>query len=498
MSRGGRHGRSPIGDGAVRKGAVVRFRSGASGALLLALGLLQGCQRAPEVVEGATPAQRLARSLAIVRTSTPAEPKVLRVLFYGQSITSPKWTEPAMAAIAARYPDTRFVVRNMGIGGFGATLLERTTARDIGEFYPDLIVFHVYGDHHAYERIIRLMRSRTAAEIIVQTDHVTEPVEPQCDEGIHLTLTPPPGCKGMIRYRQHSWEQYMSGNVLPDLAQRYGLVVDPRRYAWNAYLRSHGLAPEALIADMPHPNDAGWALMARLFTGFFARLVASWHGEGQSLVATLPPPAGDEARIPFTGNRLEILASGPLDGRVAATIDGKAPAAIDGCWQTSRTTSLPGVPSWPAIRQVTVDPAFHRPERWTATVTALNADQTDWRFALSGLRTGPDGAGTGKADFASPSGRIRIAAKDWVIPDGYAYKQARAPEGLRVTWEHRFVCRDQPSVALLPGRIEQRHLVATDLPDGPHVATLRFAPGARALVRELRAYRPPLVEHGAG
>src|SRR5215831_18905530 len=42
-----------------------------------------------------TTSARLARSLAIVRESTAARPQVLRVLFYGQSTTSPHWTNLA-------------------------------------------------------------------------------------------------------------------------------------------------------------------------------------------------------------------------------------------------------------------------------------------------------------------------------------------------------------------------------------------------------------------
>ena len=40
---------------------------------------------------------------------------------------------------------------------------ERTVERDISDFYPDLIILHVYGDHRAYERIVQIMRSRSAA-----------------------------------------------------------------------------------------------------------------------------------------------------------------------------------------------------------------------------------------------------------------------------------------------------------------------------------------------
>jgi hypothetical protein len=57
------------------------------------------------------------------------------------------------------------------------------------------------------------------------------------------------------------------------------------------------------------------------------------------------PPANDEVKTyQSNGNRVEIVGSGPLDGRVTARIDGLEPTAINGCWQTSRTTSLDNVP----------------------------------------------------------------------------------------------------------------------------------------------------------
>jgi hypothetical protein len=122
------------------------------------------------VIIGDGTSARLARSLAIVRASTAAQPQVLRVLFYGQSLTSPHWTDLAQEHLRRTYLRTQFVVRNMAIGGFSAKQLERTVERDVTDFYPDLLIFHAYGDHRSYERIIRIIRSRTAAEIIAQTD----------------------------------------------------------------------------------------------------------------------------------------------------------------------------------------------------------------------------------------------------------------------------------------------------------------------------------------
>jgi hypothetical protein len=176
-------------------------------------------------LEESTNSRGLARTLSIVARATSEHPQVLRILFYGQSITSNNWIEPAIAQLRQAYPNARFDVRNMAIGGFDAGLLERTAERDLAEFYPDLVVFHAYGDHRAYERVVRIIRSRTAADVILQTDHVTTPAEPVCPEGIRFRLTAPPGCKGFLWYKQRSWEEFISSTLIPKLAYRYGLAV---------------------------------------------------------------------------------------------------------------------------------------------------------------------------------------------------------------------------------------------------------------------------------
>ena len=115
--------------------------------------------------------QKIARTLEIIRTSTPTDHKALKVLFYGQSITASGWESGVLDNWHQKYPNTVFVVQNRALGGFSSDALIRTTEQDIAAFYPDLIVFHVYGDDTDYEKILRLFRSRTAADIIVQTDH---------------------------------------------------------------------------------------------------------------------------------------------------------------------------------------------------------------------------------------------------------------------------------------------------------------------------------------
>src|SRR4051794_35556749 len=62
------------------------------------------------------PAEALTHTLQIIRSATHAQPCVLKVLFYGQSITNPLWTEPATANLRAKYPNVVFEVRNAAIG----------------------------------------------------------------------------------------------------------------------------------------------------------------------------------------------------------------------------------------------------------------------------------------------------------------------------------------------------------------------------------------------
>ena len=291
------------------------MRSRLKSVAVLAL-LLLACTAESPVSETPSDARHaLARSIAIIRTATAAHPHVLKLLFYGQSISAPAWTNLAVDRLSEMYPHVRFDVRNLAIAGFSAIELERTTQRDIESFYPDLIVFHAYGHHRAYERVIRAFRSNTAADVIVQTDHVVEPVEPLCDKGLHLTYSAPPGCTGHFWLKQRSWEEHMSGAVIPKLAKIYDLAIDPRRQQWNEYLRLRQLEPAALLDETVHPNAEGWLLASELFTRWFAGVVESSRGEASDRVQSYAPPrAGATRRYTFSGNRIEIIAAGPSRG----------------------------------------------------------------------------------------------------------------------------------------------------------------------------------------
>ncbi|MET0279492.1 MAG: hypothetical protein ABW278_00005 [Steroidobacteraceae bacterium] len=439
----------------------------------------------------------LARTASILRAATADHPRVLRVLFYGQSISTPRWTERAVEELRSAYPNVAFDTRNLAIGGFDAEKLQWTVERDVREFYPDLIVFHVFGDHHAYEKIIRTFRSWTTADIVVSTDHVIEPVEPLCDAGFHLRLSAAPGCKGVLWFRQNSWTEYMSGVWIPAMARKYGLAVEPRREGWSAYLQRLALQPEQLLADSVHPNEAGWALMSHLFVAWFLQAVAERDPQilpDSPQVVSLPlPQPGIPARYAFTGNRLELLSSSPLQGFVRVRIDGRAQQETDGCWLDSRTTPLPAEQDWPAIRQVRVDPSYHRADTWTLRITGLNAAQDRFRFSLSSELLGADGAGNSQSRFRSPSGRVGIDPQQWVLAAAVKNSGQGVPEGFSIQWHRSFVCGDEAAVTLPGGGSDQRYVIATNLANTSHVAEVELSPTAPE-IHEIRAYRPMLLD----
>lgn len=443
------------------------------------------------------PHQAIGRSLSIIRSATAENPQVLKILFYGQSISTPEWTDPAMAALRVKYPNVTFDYRNLALGGWSAAILEQAVARDVEEVYPDLIVFHVYGDHRAYERIIKTLRSKTAADVIIQTDHVVYPLEPLCDPGFHLQWSPPEGCAGRFWFKQKSWEEFMSSVWAPTMAEKYNLALEPRRQRWNSYLQEHNLQITDLLADPPHPNAQGWTLMANLFTSWIEALVDQPQNNQQNTTAQVrsftPPVPDEKTRYEFVGNRAELIAAGPLDGKVKFTIDGKDAREIDGCWQTSRVTRLPNVPEWPALKKIDVRQNYHEADVWTLRVRHLDDSQENFEYDIESARTGAEGSGSGKDVFKSRSGNITIEPSAW----NFSYAKIASGKGLAdeqsFQWERRFVCTDEQPTVLANGSVQQRYVLATGLPNTQHVIEL-VVPSDTPAILNFRAYQPPLVE----
>ena len=436
--------------------------------------------RVHEETQNVPDTQKLARTLETIRTSTPNDRKVLRVLFYGQSITKSGWDVLVQEHWKKRYPNTTFLVENRAIGGFPTQDLERTTEEDLAAFYPDLIVFHDYGDHRAYERIIRMFRSLTAADILVQTDHGDVMPDPVCRDG--LALGRPSGCAGWFWVHQRDWHDEMSYHKIPVLARRYDLAVEPQRQWWRDYLLRTHTPPKALLADIVHPNDAGKVLMASFFNQYFDLFVNAWNGEHGTSVTTLLP----RGVVAFEGTRLEMVTDRPLTVPPTVVVDGKSVSQLSGCWLATRATQLDTGRDWPAVRRIDLihdQKRDHTAEEWTATLTHFTADDADFDFTLTGSVSGPQGSGRASRDFVANSGALKIAAIDWMPPRAFRETKVRLRDPFTVRWSVKPLCGQPPQIS---GNI-YRYVVATGLPPGPHTALL-----GGDLAGHLLVYKPTL------
>ncbi len=438
--------------------------------------------------------QKIARTLSIIRGSSPNDRKVLKVLFYGQSITRSGWHEAVVEHWRQIYPNTVFVVENRALGGFPSQALVRTTEQDIAAFYPDLIIFHVYGDHRDYEKIIRLFRSRTAADIIVQTDHGDVMPDPRCDEGIHLTLSRPAGCAGLLWYHQRMWNDEMSYHKIPAMARKYALAVEPQRDWWRGYLLRTGSSPSDLLSDEIHPNARGKELIAEFFNKYFDGLVSQYNGEMahdvDSLHLTEQERDSGSANVRIEGTRLELVSDRPLTAWPAVSVDGQSPTNLDGCYQVSRTSSIETVPDWPAIRRIVL---MHDrvAENWTATLSDFSSDQKEFNFAVQGDKSGPQGTGSSEGTFVSSSGKLQIEPGDWMVERAWEHSKVPLHSSFRVNWSVDYVCGGKPEVLDRgDGTTEYRYVLATGLTDTEHSIDLKDSTEDLGKIDRLIVYRP--------
>src|SRR5688572_21663236 len=162
----------------------------------------------------------LQRTMTLLESSAIEKRNTVRILFYGQSITEQSWWQRVRQDLLERFPLATLQIENRAIGGHSSQLLHKTAEADLYPFYPDLVIFHVYGAHDRYEDIIRRIRERTTAEVLIQTDHLgtKDPLEEVTDPA---KLTPA------------QWNAWMNYSFLPATAKKYGCELLPQRDLWK-------------------------------------------------------------------------------------------------------------------------------------------------------------------------------------------------------------------------------------------------------------------------
>lgn len=422
------------------------------------------------------PAQRehLRRALTLLATSTPEHRHTVRVLFYGQSITEQAWWKMVANYLRSTYPDADLVIENRAIGGHASQLLVKTAEADLYPFQPDLLIFHVYGSHIEYENIIRRVRERTCADILLQTDHLTR------DDQFGEETTP-------AKLTPKQWDAWMNYSFLPGTAAKYAACQADIHAQWKRYLETNRLKPAALLKDGVHLNAHGEWLMAELLKPYLAPLPAKagYDPYNDGRVRTITPGTGNTVRLDFTGTRVDLVpAIGEADP-VSVRIDGKRPSEWAELYGLTRVAAFP-MSNWPILLKVGSQAPLVA-ENWSLRLQDIPADGKSCRFTLHGSVTGDEGEGMSTNRFVSKSGRIVLEPEDWNLAYCYAVFKRALPAGHEVKWQAVLHGQDTLSAAAgaaAPAGVEGAITVAQGLPPGKHVLELSGP------VQAVRSYSP--------
>lgn len=425
----------------------------------------------------------LRRTLHLLASSTPTQHNTVRILFYGQSLTKQDWWLEVVNALRQQFPNAHLIVENRAIGGFASPLLVRAAEHDLYSFYPDLMIFHNYGDEKNYEAIIANTKRRTTAEIALMSDHVAWlPGEP--------TDNPTDALK---TYRWHNQHVQWLGAI----AQKYGCELIDIRTPWETYLKNNHLSTQALLIENDgHLNRQGNRLMAQLVTDHLLHSPVPTADQVPSTVvdyaaAKLPWQNG-KLRLEFQGNRIDLVTRSTTPSAIAAAtvlIDGKRPSQWPTLYQLTRPSDafhvdVPGI-----LRVQTKAPL--QLEDWSLFITEVNSAMTQFKFQVYGSKTGFDGEGSSTQRFVSRSGRVVIDPDDWWLDDAAQFTQRPFAPGFQIRWRVDPLFTDvyvpppvtDPAIAVTT-------TLAQNLSNSRHMLELLTNTGQPLPLDAIRVYRP--------
>ena len=424
--------------------------------------------------------------MGLLAASTPTERRQVRILFYGQSITEQDWWKDVAQDLKQRFPNADLIVENRAIGGFAAPILIRPSEHDLYPFYPDLLIFHVYGGGEDYEAIIANVRRRTTSEILLHSDHIDWMPTGNNDDPNSV--------------KRYEWHNTHSTKWLPELAEKYGCEIAEIRAPWLRYLKDNRLQPQQLLSDGIHLNDWGNFLLAAFIKPHLRYNPNSPQTAQQDLVKTYT--VGSDVKwqdgklvLEFEGNRVDAIADKTFKGSAASgsiTIDGKKPSEFPELYSITRPSVAVGVGS-PAIIQV----SNQKPlivEYWKAVITEINSDASKFKFDVVGSQTGYDGSGTNEELFVSNSGRVVIEPKNWWLKNSYEYSKQLTPKGFEITWEVRSMFVDSyvaPQIA--DSSREYPTTLAQNLSNSKHILEIIPETDGKVAIKAIRVYRPPYI-----
>jgi hypothetical protein len=225
---------------------------------------------------------------AIEKLATSREP--VRILVYGQSISQQTWWRKTKAWLTATYPSGNLLMEMHARGGCASQCLIGHEAwfqdgrqfnrlpQDVFAFKPDLVIFHVLGDHVDYGYILkalqigcaafddyrthdgldipnvhctpeqrRLAQGYQAPEVLVQNDFITSPARVVCP------ADPTPA----------DWACFMNEKIIPAQVALYDYAMQDNFHEWPDLIAAQQIDARTLLQpDMTHLSDpAGTDLM---------------------------------------------------------------------------------------------------------------------------------------------------------------------------------------------------------------------------------------------
>ncbi|MFV1994839.1 MAG: SGNH/GDSL hydrolase family protein, partial [Verrucomicrobiales bacterium] len=409
--------------------------------------------------------------MTLLATSTPAKRNHVRILFYGQSVTRNPWWENVADDLRRRFPYADLEIENRAIGGYGGPVLINTAEFDLYPFYPDLVIFHVWGGVESghQEKIIRRIRERTTAEVLLWTSNLRWPKS-----------VPPDGDPQHPEVLSSDAKDEAISDLYNRLGKELYCEVADVRGGMQRYLKKHNLVVKDALKDTVHPNKLGNFLIAELVKPHL-RYDASLPDEHWNRLVTDIPiddprikhAADGSLTLAFEGNRIDAVAASAGGEKATVLLDGKAPSTFPDLYYHTRPSPTPvaGRPAFNGIGHL----SLLQEETWTARILECNLESDILRYEVSGSKTGPDGQGDHKQRFVSNSGRVVIDPDMWMVNWSLRYRNKTLPEDYQVTWETRplFVDIWEAPAEMEPSR-ESSTVLAQGMNNGEH--TLKLTP----------------------
>lgn len=308
--------------------------------------------------------------------------------------------ESFVRLLRARYPDAPTIVYKKHVGNSTPWRFVRGWANQFAaDELPDLIFVYTIGWNDRLETMLKELRRRTTADIVVPSIHVRG--------------------RGKI-------DEALAGDAkwvveLKKLCEKYDVEFVANRKEWAEYVTEYKLDKQDMLASKKptevHQNARGAVTILENVVRHFApndkpgyepEARERWIERNATLTER-----GAKATCEFTGRHVMLVGRRTEGGGTARVlVDGK-PAGEVAAFVT--TYIKPGEknsgPHWPrgdkAPHAVTLGKNVV-PQTWTIAMTSGTGD-----FKIEGSATGADGKGNAIAPFTSESGQIVIDPDLW-------------------------------------------------------------------------------------